>query len=386
MWSQRPGAHAVAIAALGATFGVLPRALLAAEAVFVTRALHIGPASLGLSFSAWYAISAVSSLFAGRISDRAGARRSLRVASLASCLSLLGMAAAVDWGMLVGFLVLGAVGNALAQPASNLVVAHGVDRRRQGMAFGIKQAAGPSAVLLAGLAVPAVALQVGWRWALLVAAAALLPLQLLASGAPAHAHPTHSGSAAGPLRVSRSLVLLGLAGALAMAASSSLTAFYVASVGSRGIGPGVAGLLLALGSLVSIGARVAYGWLADRRGSVLSLVAALFMLGAGGFLLLEPHAIWMLALGTAVAFAAGWGWPGLLQMTVVLRHPHAPGAASGVLLAATRAGGALGPVLFGLVVAHASYSMAWTASAAVLVLAAGSILVARRRSATVRPG
>ncbi|MST35344.1 MFS transporter, partial [Acidimicrobiaceae bacterium USS-CC1] len=71
---------------------------------------------------------------------------------------------------LLGFLVAGGLANGAMQPAVNLLLARTVDDRRQGLAFGVKQAAIPTSTLLSGLAVPALALTVGWHVAYLVAA------------------------------------------------------------------------------------------------------------------------------------------------------------------------------------------------------------------------
>ena len=62
-------------------------------------------------------------------------------------------------------LALGAAANALGQLASNAALAQHVPARRQGLSFGVKQAAIPVSTLLAGAAVPTVALTAGWRWA-----------------------------------------------------------------------------------------------------------------------------------------------------------------------------------------------------------------------------
>ena len=62
----------------------------------------------------------------------------------------------------------------LGQLASNLTLARSVPASRLGLSFGIKQAAIPIATLLAGAAVPTVALTIGWRWAYLIGAAVAL--------------------------------------------------------------------------------------------------------------------------------------------------------------------------------------------------------------------
>src|SRR5205823_1137887 len=69
---------------------------------------------------------------------------------------------------------------------SNLTLARSVPAHRLGLSFGVKQAAIPLATLLAGAAVPAVALTVGWRWAYVIAAG-LAVLALV--GAPRAGEP-----------------------------------------------------------------------------------------------------------------------------------------------------------------------------------------------------
>ena len=74
---------------------------------------------------------------------------------------------------------LGGLGNAISHPATHLLLAREVSQNRQGLAFGIKQAAIPAATLIAGLAVPLVATTVGWRWAFAGGAALVLCVALL---------------------------------------------------------------------------------------------------------------------------------------------------------------------------------------------------------------
>ena len=65
---------------------------------------------------------------------------------------------------------LSAAANALGQLASNAALARHVPAHRQGLSFGVKQAAIPVSTLLAGAAVPTIALTAGWRWAFVAAA------------------------------------------------------------------------------------------------------------------------------------------------------------------------------------------------------------------------
>src|SRR5699024_5418681 len=72
----------------------------------------------------------------------------------------------------------GVVSSAL-QPATKLFLVRRAPHKRHGFAFGIKQAAVPFAVFLGGLAVPAIGLTVGWRWAFVTAAVLALVISLI---------------------------------------------------------------------------------------------------------------------------------------------------------------------------------------------------------------
>ena len=85
-----------------------------------------------------------------------------------------------------------------------------------------------------------------------------------------------------------------------------------------------------------------------------------------------------LVVGTFLGFAIGWSWPGLLMFAVVRVARDSPGVATSAVQTGAFAGGALGPVLFGLVVSSAGYGTAWPAAVVSLSLAAVLLLVARR--------
>ena len=93
---------------------------------------------------------------------------------MSASLSLLGLlvmaVVASAWWHVALAVALSGVANALAQVSTNVALASGVPTRRQGVAFGAKQAAIPTASLVAGLALPIVGLVAGWRVAFAAAA------------------------------------------------------------------------------------------------------------------------------------------------------------------------------------------------------------------------
>ena len=105
----------------------------------------------------------------------------------------------------------------------------------------------------------------------------------------------------------------------------------MASAVDIGIAEGAAGVLAAVGSGVSLITRIGFGQRADRRadygfGAVVALLAA----GSTGFALLASDSSGLFVAGAVIAFAIGWGWPGLFNLAVVDLNREAPGAATGV--------------------------------------------------------
>lgn len=116
--------------------------------------------------------------------------------------------------------------------------------------------------LLAGLALPAVAIPFGWRWA-------YLPAGALAVAAVAFAPRTVAATQAPPKRARHaggltSVHALGLAAVLASAAAVGFVSFLVTYAVHVGIAEATAGLLLGGVSLAATASRIGFGALTDR--------------------------------------------------------------------------------------------------------------------------
>jgi MFS family permease len=370
----RPVLLAVAVA----TAGVLPAFLTGGLAVQIRSEMDFGSAALGLAVAVFFVTASLASVVMGRLVEKIGAHRAMRVSASGSAAALLGVALfAGSWAGLVVCLVLGGLANAVAHPATHLSLARKVPADRQGFSFGIKQAAIPVATLLAGLAVPIIAVTLGWRWAfaggavLAIGIALLVPVETL--GGVRKLKEARAGDVP-----TAPLVLLALGIGLGSAAATPLGAFVVESSVAAGLRVETAGLLLALGSAVSILVRVAFGRMADGMdGGRLRLVAAMLGAGVVGFVLLASGSGGLIVPGTLLAFGAGWGWPGLFNFAVVKTNPNAPAAATGITQTGASGGAALGPLVFGVVVEVASYEAAWLLCGAVALVALVAILAGR---------
>lgn len=370
--------HAVSVTVVG----VLPAFLVGALSVQLRDDLGVGPAAVGLAGATLFAVSGLLARPLGLVVQRWGARRGLATAAGVSALSLSGAALAPSFPVLLGALVVGGVANAVAQPAANLSISRAIGPGRLGLAFGVKQSSIPAATLLGGLAVPGIALLVGWRWAFVAGAvlaassclAAARARRLSQDGVP---HP-HRASDRGLPR--GGLLLLTVGGGLAAAASTSLGVFLVESGVRAGLTPAGSGLLVAACSALGLLARIGLGWGMDRHAgrSAYVLIANLLLAGAAGYLLLATGTAAAFAVGAVVAYVAGWTWTGLFHFAVVKENLLAAAATTGFVQTGLSLGAAGGPLLFGLVAQTTSFATAWTGTATLSVAAALTIRAGRR--------
>lgn len=378
--SLRAGASAVA--ATGAS--ILPVALLGAVIVQLRSDIAVSTVELGGIIALFYAVSALGSIPAGRMIDSLGWPRSIWLAILCIAVPLLLIATvARTVTHLACAMILAGVGNAIAQPAANLAIIRGVVLRRQGIAFGVKQAAVPAGTLIAGAAVPLIALTIGWRWAFIIPAVGVI---LLTTMTPlSGARPVGRIVRTRIGRLFRDPVLLALTAANAGSsmAINPLFAFFVESSVARGIRPAAAGSLLAFGSAVGLVGRLLIGWATDRTDPsadrMLRDMSVYALLGSPGFLILGSFGDRAAAVAIALFFAIGFGfaWSGLFNLVVTRLWSDRPASASGVTQTGLWVGGMLGPLLFG-VIATSSYTWAWYASTGFMLASAAALVLARR--------
>ncbi|MDY7085209.1 MAG: MFS transporter [Actinomycetota bacterium] len=373
--STTTSAFRASTGALTTTIAVsIPVFLVGGLAVQIGDELDFSPAGLGLAVSAYFGASALASIPAGYLVERYGATRMSRAGIALAAASLLGVAAFANtlWS-LIAILVLGAAANAMGQLASNATLSRHVPPRRQGLSFGIKQAAIPVATLLSGAAVPAIALTLGWRWAFVFIAVLAASALLLVPAEP------RAGCRRTPMpakRATGALIVVGVAATLAAAAANALGTFLVDSAVARGISPGPAGLSLTLGGAVCVTARILGGWLADRRPDrTIAVIAGLLLTGAGGLALLAVPGNLSLVAGVVLGFGFGWSWPGLMNFAVVRLHPQAPAAATSITQTGVYAGGCLGPLGLGTLATAMDYPTMWFVAAGAMLTAAGAMLL-----------
>ena len=376
--AQQASQARVVGSALAVTIAVnLPAFLTGGLAVQIGQSFYFGDTELGLTVGAFFLAGALFVSSAGRLVERFGATRALRVGALGSAVVQLVIAVtAHSWPMLLVLMVLAGVVNAWAQPAVNVFMARNVSDSRLGLAFGLQKSAIPAGALLGGLAVPTLGLTIGWRWAFVVGAAcALASAFLLPRDRRTEVMERRKDEGSTDV-ARRTLIVLAIAVGLGAAGSGALGAFTVKSGVEAGFSEGTAGLLLTFGSIFGITARLFMGASADRYpGRALRVVSWLFVVASVSYLMFASQTKGLYLAALPLAFATGWAWPGLFHLAVVRANPSAPGAATGITMTGTFTGAVLGPLLFGFVADEVSYPAAWLIAGGLFVLAA--IVLAR---------
>lgn len=372
--------RAVALATSVTVLTVLPMLLVGALSLPLRTELAFGPTALGGAIGVFRASGALAAGPLGRVADRIGAARAMRRAVAMAVVGTLGISVlSRSWITLAIGLALCGAASSFGQTAANRYLIRVVAQRRQGLAFGVKQAAMPTAAMLAGIMVPVLGLTLGWRSAF--AASALLGLTvLLLLPAPRPGRPAVAGGRVSRSRADR-LGLLVVTAALmcGMAAASTLAAFTVESAAAFGLDLATAAWLLTMGSICAIVSRVIIGLVSDRMTSGhLVLVSAMLGVGSLGYLLLGLGRGWSLVSGTMLAFALGWGFNGLFWFAIVRLHRSAPGAVTGLVMPGGMSGGVLGPILFGAIVEASGFAAGWFTMAAFGAIGAVLMLVGRR--------
>ena len=372
----------LALAVATGAASVLPGFLVGALALQIRSDLDVRVEAVAAGVSVFFFAGALSAGWGGRLADHIGALRAMRRGVLITAACLL-VSAALAESLVVLLLVLAVAGvsNAVCQPAINLFVSEQIPVDRQGLGFGVKQSGIPAAILVSGLALPVLAIPLGWRTTF--ALCALVPLGV--GLALPRAGSVHVSRRPASRRPSRALVLTAIGAALATAGPSALGAYLVASAVDVSIAEGTAGLLAAASSGLSLAMRVTLGARADRRrdyglGSVVVLLAA----GSLGFALMATDMVPTFVTGVLLAFTFGWGWPGLFNLAVVDSHREAPGSASGISQTGIYIGAGGGPAAFGALYAGAGHGAAWLAVAVTTLLSALVIWLAARADQKVR--
>jgi MFS family permease len=303
-------------------------------------------------------------LFGTGLLKALGSTRAIRLGLLAGMLGIVMLTRPVSWlvvvaGMLIGF------AHAPANPAGNELLERYAPRGCRALIFSLKQSAPPLGNVLAGLALPWLAVNFGLNAAL--GFSALLVVGALIATQPLHRRhkvPFRGGVLRGsfsfgnlttPIRVVSSSPALRRLAVIGFALSivQSMWAVFLPSylVLGRGYAVTTAGLLFAGVQAISIGGRVLLGWSADRLGSsssmlVGALVASTLVtvaLAISGYYRLD--AVLLTVIACSGVATAGWNGVHVAEIIRLAGPRKVFETVSGMMLV-IGLGVILGPLLF----------------------------------------
>ncbi len=338
---------------------------------------------VGLWIGTAFGVAGLFSAPMGRLAQILGPGRALRVGLTGTALVLVGLAgvARESWHF---FALIGLSGfvNALNQPAANLLLSSRARKEQLGLALAIKQSGMPASALLGGAAVPAIALTAGWRWAYVASALlTLIAVAIQPIGAIDNLRLSEARSNdARPEMSYRLLGLYSLVGLLGATTAGAMVNLLTSGATDSGMDPGWAGALLSIGSALGILSRIYQGWAVDTKG-ILPIQRLIWLLGLGaiGLVVMSLHSPTTYAVAVTLAFAAGWSWPGLFNLSIIRNNASAPAAATGVSQIGVFIGAGSGPVIGGIIVDSYGYRELWLFCAGALALGATLAVYLRTR-------
>lgn len=349
----------------------------------------------GSFLSAYYVGPIVMSLFAGMLADRWGTAKTLVLGQAVIAAGLLAVSGTHSYPLFITLMAVAGVGYGTLNPASTTAAMSWFPPRQRATVVGLKQVGLPFGGMIGAASLPALALALGWRSAVVVSALLIAACGVLCAavyrdppGEPLpKRQPGERGSIARVLR-NRDLWLVATATLVFAGMQTVWMAFLALYLqGVVGLTLLSASRYLAIAQGGGVLGRVAFGVLSDhvfggrRRlplaiagcGSALCSVALAYTGPATG-------AAWLAPLALIFGFV-GIGWNGVQHTLMAeLAGPQTAGTAVGLGLAISSLGVTIGPPIFGwCVTAAGGFRGPWLGLALTMVGGLALLSVVRER-------
>jgi len=389
-------AHVVAVTTIVQTVVTMCSVIPAAIGPELARAFDLPASLIGVLISLIYLGAMATSVVGGLLVRRLGP---LRTSQWALAFGGVGVAMVVvpSYASLVVAAVLIGFGYGLTNPAASHLLMRVTRPDTRNMVFSLKQTSVPLGGVAAGLAAPTLALDFGWQWAMLAAAALALATGLAIQ--PYRRRWDRDRDPTVTLRqnptadfhvVWREPVFrwISLTGFCFSAVQLCLTTFAVTMlVEDLGFGLVAAGIALSVLQVAGVSGRLFWGGAADRlrdgnrvlmiTGAVAAAAGVMTVFLGAGTSHPVVYGVLILFGGTAI------GWNGVFMAEVARLAPDGQiGSVTGGIMVPTYAGVLVGPVTFAAgyaLVGH--YTVTFGFCAAVSLIGLAALLAARRRMA-----
>jgi MFS family permease len=379
------------------TFVALGRALPAVIAPAIITDLRIDPAWIGIYFGLTAGASLVAQLGCGSFIVRHGA---LRMSQISLVMMAVGTALAALGTPLM--LVLSAIicgsGGAVSTPASSHLLSRVSSLRYLPLVFSIKQTAVPAGLLLAGAFAPRLTEWQGWRFTMLLSAAAcavfVVMLQPLRRIFDTDRVPTRAfrwsdfKSTLTAVLGTRGLRTLSFACMAFNGLQQTVTAYFVVYLTTIGYTPVAAGFVFSVAVAVAVPGRILWGWLGSTRVTPRMMMAGLALGMAGSVVLLAlcraGTPTLLVGAIACVLSATALSWHGILLAETARASPEdMRGGVTGGVLSFGQVGALTMPLVYsGLLDFSGSYSIGFIACGVPALLVGVQLL---RRSRSVKP-
>lgn len=362
---------------------------LAVAASELQTEFNISKFQIGLIGAANTFIGAAVAPASGSFSDRVGGKNAVATTLAFSGISAVLLALSPNYAFLLVASAIGGIAQGLGNPATNKAISAGVGDSRRGVVTGIKQSGVQTAVVIAGVTVPAMSATFGWRSAMwltaIIAGLLFLGLGLVPEKAPASSDGAAETTVRSPLPtyVTQVAIFGFLLGTIGGGFGRFLPLFAEESVG---FSVERAGQVFALQGLVAVPARLAAGVALDRGISARKMMIMMAIIGAGSLLVVtaasngRPSLLW---IGTIIAGLTLGTWNTAANLSMIRQKENA-GRATGRLMLGFLFGLTVGGPAVGWSIDQFGYTPAWLASS-VLALVAAGVIFRGPPSSPVRP-
>jgi predicted MFS family arabinose efflux permease len=364
---------------------IVPGVIIGPVAFFVREDFDFTKSDIGTSFAMFFLFSALASGRGAFLVPRLGAHTVMRFALLGAAAVLVGLGFTQSRvGVLVCMCIGGAL-NGVASVAVSITILSSVALHRRGLAFGLRTAGLPSAAAVAGLGGSLVAAEVGtWRQLMWVTSlVAVVAAMTIRKREPSSTRAM--GSERSPARdigTGRTLVLLRIGGFLGAVATAAVTPYFVENLVEHDMSPGRASAVLAVAGWLGVVMRLAVGAVSDKIANPIVQLrvsaGCLVVLGASATVLTVADESRAMAAATVLACGLGFAWPGLWMYAALQTHAAHAARVAGQLALGQHSGAVVGPLAFGFVLTHQSFSTAWACAALVAATAAAMLLTSVR--------
>ncbi|MBI4194095.1 MAG: MFS transporter [Betaproteobacteria bacterium] len=342
------------------TVGTMATTMMPAVAPKIAETYGVSSSLIGYQISLLAAAMLVSLVFGGNLNVRWGACRVTQVA-----LSLLIAGCVIAVLPHVAFVFLSAIalglGYGLMTPSASHLLARFTPARNRNLIFSFKQTGVPLGGIGAAVITPAVAVAVGWKWALAGTAVALFGLVLLMQRGRARWDDDRKPRAISGVNPfggiatiwsDPALRLLSISGGCFVIVQICISTFTVVLFAEEmKFGLIEAGIVLMASQVGGVCGRVFWGWLADVTRNcftVLAVLAGVMLVAA--LLCVAVTPAWPVAAACILFFVFGStasGWNGAFLAEVARLAPgHAISSATGGSLVFVNIGKMLGPIAF----------------------------------------